>query len=217
MAKQRRGRQGSEAGGGGGKAVLALLVLAAVAVGGFLPYRHTAAYQGTMNRDLSTHAAGQAAGDVGSQKEMSPGEPAKADRAEKGPALQPAPIGRVAGVKRPLPEAPFGESEEVFETGAMVYVAHCASCHGRPGHAAAAAVQLWSPHAAVVEQVAQQPAGAIHEQIAEGVAAADGMPAMAGYRHVLSDTEIWDVALLLRNGRQELPDPVVHLLHGASR
>jgi len=31
---------------------------------------------------------------------------------------------------------------------------------------------------------------------------------MPSYQHILSDAEIWDVSLLLKNADQPLPDPV---------
>jgi mono/diheme cytochrome c family protein len=36
-----------------------------------------------------------------------------------------------------------------------------------------------------------------------------GMPA---FNHVLSDTEMWQVTLLLKNADQQLPDPVMKIL-----
>ena len=36
-----------------------------------------------------------------------------------------------------------------------------------------------------------------------------GMPS---YQHILSDAEMWDVALLLKNADQPLPDPVKAIL-----
>ena len=215
MAKQRRaGRRESGTGTGGGRVVLGLMVVAVIATGGFLLYRHTAPYQGS-----------GAAGPERAVWKVTPEQGTAPAMTASGPASRSAAAGSEAGgvapptaarAEPPLPQAPFGESEEVFETGARVYVAHCASCHGRPGHPAqAAAVQLWDPHAAPVERLVARPPGAIYEQIAGGVDAASGMPAMAGYRHVLSETEMWDLVLLLRNARQELPDPVLHLLAGA--
>ena len=115
------------------------------------------------------------------------------------------------GAGTALPQAPFGESEEVFETGARVYVAHCASCHGRPGKAEGTAGQIWGAGAAAI---AAEPVGLLYEQTANGVQqTANGVPAgMRGYRGELHETEMWDVALLLRNAGQELPDPVMRIL-----
>ncbi len=118
------------------------------------------------------------------------------------PEASPDSTGTVAS--KPLPQAPFGESEEVFETGARVYVAHCASCHGQPGRTGSAGGQFWGAGASAV---AAEPVGLLFQQTANGVP-----PGMRGFRGELRTTEIWDVALLLRNAGQDLPDPVMRLL-----
>src|ERR1700743_3800822 len=58
-----------------------------------------------------------------------------------------------ARIDRETKMAPFGISEDVFESGAHVYRAQCASCHGTPGHDAAyakymfpSAPPLWKKH-----------------------------------------------------------------------
>ena len=214
MAKQRQtGRRTgrSEETGGGGRVLLGLV--AVVAAGGFLLYRHTAPYHGP--GPARTEVVGQRESPVG--RSPAARKPAEVPTQQSASAATGLPA-QVEGTLRSTPQAPFGESEEVFETGAKVYVAHCASCHGQPGRPAGAgsnAAQLWDPHTARGQQLVARPAGVIYGQIADGVAAAQGAPAMAGYRHVLSETQIWDLALLLRNAGQELPDPVLHLLHAA--
>jgi hypothetical protein len=35
---------------------------------------------------------------------------------------------------------------------------------------------------------------------------------MPSYRHTLSETQMWQVSLLLKNADQQLPDPVLRLL-----
>jgi hypothetical protein len=37
---------------------------------------------------------------------------------------------------------------------------------------------------------------------------------MPAYKGVLSDTEMWQVSLLLKNADKELPDPVAKILQG---
>jgi len=189
-----------------------------IAGGGFLLYRHTAAFQDssvataepqgrTETRGPSAAPAGPALPKGGEVRRAAPGR-IGADQGAEG----------LAPGRRPLPQAPFGESEEVFETGAKVYVAHCASCHGQPGRPTrenSDAVAFWDAHSAALPRVAAQAPGTTYLQIADGVAAANGRPAMPGYRHVLSETEMWDLVLLLRNAGQELPDPVLRLLRRA--
>ncbi len=115
-----------------------------------------------------------------------------------------------------LVQPPFGISEEVYEAGAKIYRKSCASCHGAPGHdsilassTTPPALQLWKrhPHSSVVGLSSHEP-GEIFSRIKYGVPLA-GMPA---YQHVYSDTQIWQVSLLLKNAGQPLPDPVLDLL-----
>ncbi|WP_260706446.1 c-type cytochrome [Edaphobacter flagellatus] len=115
-------------------------------------------------------------------------------------------------------DAPFGTSEDVFEGGAKVYRAQCASCHGTPGHDVAfakqmypQAPQLWKKHAhGNVVGVSDDEPGETYWRVANGIRLT-GMPA---FRHVLSDTEMWQVSLLLKNADKELPDPVMKILQG---
>ena len=114
--------------------------------------------------------------------------------------------------------APFGTSEDVFEAGAHVYKTQCASCHGVPGHDVAfaknmypSAPQLWKRHnKSAVVGVSDDEPGETYWRVAHGIRLT-GMPA---YKDTLSDTEIWQVSLLLKNADKELPDPVVKILQG---
>ena len=117
------------------------------------------------------------------------------------------------GTGETLPEhAPFGTSEDVFEAGASLYQARCASCHGTPAHAAAGhanALQLWRPNPrSGGTGVSREAQGAIFRSIAIG-APKQGMPA---YRGVLTSTQLWQLTLLLESAGQDLPDPVLDLL-----
>lgn len=108
---------------------------------------------------------------------------------------------------------PFGISEDVFESGARLYSARCAACHGTPRRSAAAAhptaLQLWQANrAGGGTGVSHQTPAQIYHSIAEGQPAA-GMPA---YRGVLTSTQIWQLSLLLQSAGQDLPDPVLRLL-----
>ena len=122
---------------------------------------------------------------------------------------------RIAGeMKQP----PFGIGEDVYEGGAKVYHAQCASCHGTPGHDVAfarhmypSAPQLWKKHAqGSVVGVSDDEPGETYWKVANGIRLS-GMPA---YAHVLTDTEMWQVTLLLKNADQQLPDPVMKILAG---
>jgi thiosulfate dehydrogenase len=111
---------------------------------------------------------------------------------------------------------PFGTSEDAFEAGAHIYRTDCASCHGTPGHDVAfakymypSAPQLWKKHGkSEVVGVSDDEPGETYWKVANGIRLT-GMPA---YSHVLSETQMWQVTLLLANADKELPDPVSKIL-----
>lgn len=119
-------------------------------------------------------------------------------------------------IDRELKNPPFGISEDVFESGARVYRAQCASCHGAPGHDVAfakhmfpSAPQLWRGHGTHgVVGVSDDEAGETYWKVANGIRLS-GMPS---YSKVLTDAEIWQVSLLLKNADKELPGPVSQIL-----
>lgn len=121
-----------------------------------------------------------------------------------------------ARIKKQLKQPPFGVSEDVYEGGAKVYREQCASCHGTPGtdvkfakYMYPQAPQLWKKHArGNVVGVSDDEPGETYWKVANGIRLT-GMPA---YNHVLSDTEMWQVSLLLKNADQQLPDPVTKIL-----
>jgi thiosulfate dehydrogenase len=124
------------------------------------------------------------------------------------------PLGARIDKEKKLP--PFGTGEDAFEGGAHVYKAQCASCHGAPGkdvafakHMYPDAPQLWKKHAkSDVVGVSDDDAGETYWKVANGIRLT-GMPS---YKHVLSDTQMWQVSLLLKNADKELPDPVMKIL-----
>jgi thiosulfate dehydrogenase len=122
-----------------------------------------------------------------------------------------------ARIERESKTAPFGISEDVFESGAHVYRAQCASCHGTPGHDVAfakqmfpSAPQLWKSHGSHgVVGVSDDEAGETYWKVANGIRLS-GMPS---YSHVLTDAQMWQVSLLLKNADKELPGPVSAILN----
>jgi thiosulfate dehydrogenase len=122
-----------------------------------------------------------------------------------------------ARIDRETKTAPFGTSEDVFESGAHIYRTQCAECHGTPGHDVPyakhmypAAPQLWKKHSkGNVVGVSDDEPGETYWKVANGIRLT-GMPA---FNHVLSDTEMWQVSLLLRNADKDLPNPVTQILN----
>jgi mono/diheme cytochrome c family protein len=121
-----------------------------------------------------------------------------------------------ARIDRQKKTAPFGTSEDGFEAGAKTYRAECAACHGTPGHDVPfakfmypVAPQLWKPHRdGKVVGVSDDEPGETYWKVANGIRLT-GMPS---YEHVLTDTQMWQVTLLLKNADQQLPDPVMKIL-----
>jgi|GEM_PF-1501297 len=110
-------------------------------------------------------------------------------------------------------DAPFSPSEDVFEGGAHTYMARCASCHGDTRLTADTGLEMnppagqffygKHPHALTAKKSAQ-----VYEIIANGLPH-KGMPA---YKDQLTDTQIWQLSLLLESSALELPDPVRRIL-----
>ena len=117
-----------------------------------------------------------------------------------------------ARIAREIKQPPFPASEDAFEHGAQVYKEDCAFCHGVPGSDSPygtamypAAPQLWHKHKkGNVVGVSDDEPGETYWKVRNGIRLT-GMPA---YQDLLSDSEMWDVSLLLKNADQQLPDPV---------
>jgi thiosulfate dehydrogenase len=102
--------------------------------------------------------------------------------------------------------SPLQVSNENYQAGAHIYRVHCAVCHGLPGQPASAASkgmyprppQLFKGHG-----VTDDPVGETYWKVANGIRLT-GMPA---YTDSLSQTEMWQVSLLLATA-DKLPEPV---------
>ncbi len=122
-----------------------------------------------------------------------------------------------ARIERESRNPPFGISEDVFESGAHVYREQCASCHGTPGHDVAfakhmfpSAPPLWKAHGSHgVVGVSDDEASETYWKVANGIRLS-GMPS---YSHVLTEAQMWQVSLLLKNADKELPGPVSQILN----
>ncbi|MFC6645672.1 c-type cytochrome [Granulicella cerasi] len=110
-----------------------------------------------------------------------------------------------------VPEPPFAASEDAFEAGAATYAKRCAGCHGAPGHDGQAGLAMATPAKQLFHDsnLSKRSAGAIFVAMRDGKPKA-GMPAYSG---VLSDSAMWDIALLLKASSEPLPEPVVAKLN----
>jgi len=101
--------------------------------------------------------------------------------------------------------------------GAEVYRDQCAVCHGFHGkpstfgvHMYPDAPPLWEKHQrSEVIGVSDDPPAETYWKVANGIRLT-GMPA---YNQVLTDTQIWQVSLLLANADKPLPAAAVEILH----
>ena len=112
---------------------------------------------------------------------------------------------------------PIPVNEENLVAGAHLYVDNCAVCHGLHGKQSSLgtrmypiAPSLWE-RTSVADQigVSGDPPGVTYWEIAYGLRRS-GMPA---YQGVLTDTQIWQLSLVLANANKPLPPAAVALLH----
>lgn len=113
---------------------------------------------------------------------------------------------------------PFQADETTFVAGAQTYRDQCAACHGYHGkpssfgaHMYPSAPALWEKHrTGNVIGVSDDPPAETYWKVANGIRLS-GMP---GFKKVLTDTEIWQVSLLLANADKPLPSAAVTILRG---
>jgi thiosulfate dehydrogenase len=122
-----------------------------------------------------------------------------------------------ARIDREMPSAaPIQPTEDNFVAGAGVYRDQCAACHGFYGkpsgfaaHMYPSAPQLWQPHKnSAVVGVSDDPPGETYWKVANGIRLT-GMPS---FKTILSDTQMWQVSLLLANADKPLPDAAVQIV-----
>jgi thiosulfate dehydrogenase len=114
-------------------------------------------------------------------------------------------------ISREAPKnAPIQASDANYEAGAHLYRENCAICHGLPGQAPTPTSkgmypkppQLFKGHG-----VTDDPVGETYWKVANGIRLT-GMPA---YTNALSETEMWQVSLVLANA-DKLPRQVHTIL-----
>jgi thiosulfate dehydrogenase len=112
-----------------------------------------------------------------------------------------ASIGKSANDQSPLPT-----DETNLLAGAKIYMNACAGCHGKLDQASSGAKGFYPPPPHLLPPatgVTDDPVGATHWVVKNGVR----FSAMPRFGKKLSDTEIWQVSLFLRNANK-LPDSV---------
>jgi mono/diheme cytochrome c family protein len=115
---------------------------------------------------------------------------------------------------------PIQASGENLVAGAQVYRDQCAACHGYHGkpssfgaHMYPAAPPLWEMHhhgSETMMGVTDDPPGETYWKVANGIRLT-GMPS---YKDVLTETQMWQVSLLLANADKPLPPAALAFLHG---
>ncbi|HTV06162.1 MAG TPA: cytochrome c [Acidobacteriaceae bacterium] len=121
-----------------------------------------------------------------------------------------------ARIDREMPRtAPIDATETNLEAGAHIYRQDCAACHGLPGrHSDFAAYmypdapQLWKQHRQGVVGVSDDPPGETYWKVDNGIRLS-GMPA---FNKILTQTQMWQVTLLLADAEKPMPASVQGVL-----
>jgi mono/diheme cytochrome c family protein len=115
-----------------------------------------------------------------------------------------------ARIHHEMPAAsPIPATDENLIAGASLYEDKCESCHGTATDPSAVgrslyppAPQLWIKHGSGVVGVSDDPVGETYWKVKNGIRLT-GMPA---YGKALTDTQIWQISLLLSMADKPLPD-----------
>lgn len=105
---------------------------------------------------------------------------------------------------------PLTADESNYLAGAMIYLDNCAVCHGQPGKAQTAIANGMYPKPPELlhgKGVTDDPPGQTYWTVVNGIRLS-GMP---GFKGALSDTQAWQVSLLLANA-DKLPPSVQSML-----
>jgi thiosulfate dehydrogenase len=114
--------------------------------------------------------------------------------------------------------SPVQADETNLVAGAHIYSEQCATCHGYHGkpskfarHMFPDAPPLWDKHGhGDAIGVSDDPPGETYWKVANGIRLT-GMPS---YKDSLSETEMWQVSVLLANADKPLPPAAVAILNG---
>lgn len=122
-----------------------------------------------------------------------------------------------ARIDKEMPKsAPIEPTAENLLAGAQIYRDQCAACHGLSGHNSDFAAhmyphapQLWAKHHnGSVVGVSDDPVGETYWKVANGIRLT-GMPS---FDKVLSQTQMWQVSLLLKQADQPLAPDAMSLV-----
>lgn len=123
-----------------------------------------------------------------------------------------------ARIAREMTAAPIQPDEQNLVAGAEIYRDNCASCHGLHGKPSPFAAHMYPPapllwekhHHGMVVGVSDDPPGETYWKVANGIRLS-GMPA---FSKILSQTQMWQVSVLLANADQPLPPQALNILNG---
>jgi thiosulfate dehydrogenase len=109
-------------------------------------------------------------------------------------------------VREGTDKAPMQADAVTLMAGAKVYGSNCSGCHGAPGNATPAFAAGFNPHAPLFangDDVTDDPEGYIYWKVNHGIKFT-GMPS---FNKMLSEKEMWQVTLFLKN-QNKLPTDV---------
>ena len=116
-----------------------------------------------------------------------------------------------ARVHKEMPTiVPIAADAATFQAGAQVYKTQCGECHGLPGQPDSDdATSMFPPPPQLFhgQGVSDDPAGETYWKVTNGIRLS-GMPS---FRTMLSDTERWQVSVMLAHSN-ELPPAVMQVL-----
>ncbi len=121
-----------------------------------------------------------------------------------------------ARIHRDMPKTvPIQATADNLIAGAQIYREECAFCHGIYANPSAVGAnmfphvpQLWEKHHNDVVGVSDDPAGETYWKVANGIRLT-GMPA---YNRILTETQMWQVSVLLANADKPLPPEALNFL-----
>lgn len=119
-------------------------------------------------------------------------------------------LGLRARIAKDAPDKPpITADDHAYLAGAHTYRQQCAVCHGLPDQAQSAIAKGMYPEPPqlFIHKVTDDPAGETYWKVANGIRLT-GMP---GFKGSLSETEMWQVSLLLANA-DKLPPSATKIL-----